>query len=107
MNQNSFNEIGNDNGATLYNLVLGSGLGSTDYYWLSSRYTYPTDSTYCHFGLQFAYSGGINYPYLYYYHGSAYNSTNGYAVRPIIQIPLTSCTLLQNSNGTFHIEARV
>lgn len=67
---------------------------STRTYWLSSRCVSPYSSSNCYFGLQYVNSSGVDYYNLYrYYSGSALSSTRRDAVRPLVSIPLSSCTL--------------
>ena len=76
-------------------------------YWLSSRCVYPRDSSLCYFGLQRVESGGVGYSALYYYSsGSPSSGYDSYAVRPLVSIPLASCEITQNEDGTFHIAPR-
>jgi hypothetical protein len=74
---------------------------STRIYWLSSRFVYPGTSYYCSFGLQYVYSSGVNYGNLFYGHGggSASIYTYSLALRPLVSIPLNSCTIKASSTS--------
>lgn len=77
-------------------------------YWLSSRSVNPRDGIRLQFGLQFMTldGPGCSYDLYYYISGSDRAEANSYAVRPLVSIPLSSCTLTQNKDGTFHIAPR-
>ena len=71
----------------MYNKMPESLKAMCYLYWLSSRYVYPGDSSYCYFGLQFVRSSGVsNYALYRYYSGSPYSSSFSIAVRPTLYL---------------------
>ena len=74
---------------------------STRIYWLSSRCVHPYASNLCNFGLQYVTSSGVDYSHLFY--GGSDGSTNSIAsslaVRPLVSIPLNSCTIKTSSTS--------
>jgi len=72
-----------------------------NYHWLSSRFVEPYSSSYCRFGLQYAYSSGVSYSNTYYYYsGSASSNSPSNAVRPIYNLPthLSEITILADES---------
>ena len=79
-------------------------LTKSNYYWLSTRYVYPSDKPICTFGLQCVDSYGVGTPSegdwecLYYRDGpSPGSSSQSSAVRPLVSFPTTTYKL--NPNG--------
>jgi len=90
MKQNSFQN------ATYFNMVMGTAIASNDY-WLSTRYAYPSSSSYCYFGLEYVGTYGVGISD-YLYDSTHYSESNACAVRPLVSIPLKSVTITNNSD---------
>lgn len=76
---------------------------SVEKYWLSTRGVAGTQE-WCNFSLRYVYNEGVSGATLLYAkeEGESQEET-AYAVRPLVQIPLTSCKITQNEDGTLHI----
>ena len=77
-------------------------------YWLASRSVDPYTKESCFFGLQRVLDTAVGYETLYYYsRGSAKSFRPHHSVRPLVSVPLTSCTISgPNDQEEYSIEAK-
>ena len=82
-----------------YYMTLKSGNSNTNLtnHWLASRCVYLI-STCVRFSVQRVYSGSLNYYYLFNSYDSDYSYAS--AVRPVVEIPLSSVTLPTGGAGS-------
>lgn len=102
-NKTNFKPINEDDGSTLYNLVLGNEVWTNRRadYWLGTRYSQPTSNYGVnYFGCERVCKTGVDFLPIananYYTMGS---NTPFSAIRPVLVLPLSSCVILENGDS--------